>query len=139
MESRLSQADPDSFYSCWATLAWLLDLGIRQAHEHEARQPVGQVQLDGHLLRLQAIEGAAVDDGEGHASHHACALPAPAMALAWAARKSHKTGARRANAGPRKHERLASDRGSPNWRTGMVSAYGLRSDFRAFTSTEKPR
>jgi len=73
MESRLSQADPDSFYSCSAPLARFLDLGVRQADQREARQPVGQVHFDGHRLGLQAIERAAVDHGEGHGSHHASA------------------------------------------------------------------
>ena len=48
-------------------LARLLDLGVGEADEREARQAVGEMHLDRHRGRFEAAQGAAVDDGEGHA------------------------------------------------------------------------
>ena len=47
-------------------LARFLDLGVGQADQREARQAVGEMHLDRHRGRLEAAQGAAVDDGEGH-------------------------------------------------------------------------
>ena len=46
--------------------ARLLDLGIGQSDQREARQAVGQVHLDGDGGRIDAQQGAAVQYGERH-------------------------------------------------------------------------
>ncbi|KQW51240.1 hypothetical protein ASD88_00900 [Pelomonas sp. Root662] len=47
-------------------LAGFLDLGVGQAHHGEARQAVGQVDFHRDRRGGEAVEGAAVDGGEGH-------------------------------------------------------------------------
>ena len=45
-------------------LARLLDLGVGQSDQREAGQAVGEVDFDDDLGRMQADQGAGVDDGE---------------------------------------------------------------------------
>ena len=50
-------------------LARFLDFDVGQAHQHEAGQAVGQLHLDVHLGRHQAVEGSAHHHGQGHWVH----------------------------------------------------------------------
>ena len=54
-------------------LARLLDLGVGEADQGEARQAVGEMHLDGDRGRVEAVERAAVDDGKDidRSSHRA--------------------------------------------------------------------
>jgi nitrogen regulatory protein P-II 2 len=46
--------------------AGLFDLGVGQPHQGERGQAIGQVNLDGDLRGLEAIESATVNDGKRH-------------------------------------------------------------------------
>jgi len=47
-------------------LARFLDLGVGEADQGEARQAVGEVDLDRHGRRLEAAQGTAVNEGQAH-------------------------------------------------------------------------
>ena len=75
-------------------LARFLDLGVGQADQREARQAVGEVHFDRHRRRVEAAQGAAADEGEGHAGRFSGAIvraprrpkagtPRGAEAFAW--------------------------------------------------------
>ena len=49
-------------------LARLLDFGVGQTHQREARQAVGEMHLDRDRGRFEAAQGTTVDDGKGHGS-----------------------------------------------------------------------
>jgi hypothetical protein len=57
VELRVEQRGPDP-------LARLADRPIRQPDERERRQPAPHVDLDGHLLRANPLQGERGDRGE---------------------------------------------------------------------------
>ena len=55
---------PTVAQSCSHPFAGLFHFGVRQPHQGERRQAVGEMDFDGDLRRFEAIQGTTVNDGK---------------------------------------------------------------------------